>query len=72
MERAAGLAAEILSGWAPVITDLRLVPSSGGRFEVRLDDEVIFSKKGLGRHAAPGEVVGEVRARLGPEVLEER
>jgi len=48
------------------------VPSTGGRFEVTLDDELIFSKASIGRHAEPGEVVGEVRARLGPEVFEER
>jgi len=44
------------------------VPSSKGRFEVTLDDELIFSKSALGRHAAPGEVAGLVRARIGPEV----
>ena len=45
------------------------MPSSGGRFEITLDGEVIFSKKTLGRHAEPGEVVGLLRERLGPEVL---
>jgi selenoprotein W-related protein len=48
------------------------VPSSGGRFEVTLDDELIYSKKALARHAEPGEVVALVRARLGPELLEAR
>ena len=72
MDRAAGLAAEILGGWAPLITDLRLIPSTGGRFEVTLDDELIFSKTALGRHAEPGEVVGEVRSRLGAELLDDR
>ena len=72
MDRAAGLAAEILGGWAPVITDLRLIPSTGGRFEVTLDDELIFSKTASGRHAEPGEVVSEVRSRLGAELLDDR
>jgi selenoprotein W-related protein len=45
-----------------------LIPSSKGRFEVTLDDELIFSKAGLGRHANPGEVAGLVRERIGPEV----
>jgi hypothetical protein len=37
---------------------------------VTLDDELIFSKAALRRHAEPGEVVALVRARLGTEVLE--
>ncbi len=48
---------------------LELLPSSKGRFEVTLDDELIFSKASLGRHAKPGEVVALIRERIGPEVL---
>ena len=33
------------------------MPSSGGRFEVMANDTLLFSKKALGRHAEPGEVV---------------
>jgi predicted Rdx family selenoprotein len=44
------------------------VPSSGGRFEVTLDDELIFSKAALKRHAEPGEIAGIVRDRIGPEI----
>jgi selenoprotein W-related protein len=51
-----------------VIEEIELVPSSKGRFEVTLDGELIFSKASLGRHAQPGEVVGLVRDRMGPEV----
>jgi selenoprotein W-related protein len=57
-----------LNGWAPIIAGIDLLPSSKGRFEVTLDDELIFSKAGLGRHAQPGEVAGLVRDRIGPEV----
>ncbi len=32
-------------------------PSSGGRFEVTLDESPIFEKSKLGRHAQPGEVL---------------
>ena len=46
-----------------------LIPSSQGRFEVVLDGELVFSKKGLGRHAEPGEVVGTLRDRIGPEIV---
>jgi len=66
--RAVGLADELLTGWAPIIKTIDLLPSSKGRFEVTLDGELIFSKAGLGRHAKPGEVAALVRARIGPEV----
>jgi selenoprotein W-related protein len=66
--RAVGLTDELLTGWAPVIKDIELLPSSKGRFEVTLDDELIFSKANLGRHAKPGEIAGLVRERIGPEV----
>ena len=68
MPRAVGLTDELLSGWAPIIADVVLVPSSNGRFEVTLDGELIFSKADLGRHAEPGEVAGIVRDRIGPEI----
>ena len=45
--------------------EVRLIPSSGGVFEVKLDGEPIFSKKALRRHAEPGEVVRLVRERRG-------
>jgi predicted Rdx family selenoprotein len=47
---------------------VELIPSSGGRFEVTLDGELIFSKAKLRRHAKPGEIAGLVRDRVGPEV----
>jgi selenoprotein W-related protein len=65
--RAVGLADELLSGWAPLIADLALLPSSKGRFEVTLDGELIFSKATIGRHAKAGEIARLVRDRIGPE-----
>ncbi|MDQ6617955.1 MAG: Rdx family protein [Actinomycetota bacterium] len=50
---------------------VELLPSSKGRFEVILDNELIFSKASLGRHAKPGEVVALLRDRIGPPVLQE-
>jgi selenoprotein W-related protein len=63
--RAVGLTDELLQHWAPVIKGIQLIPSSGGRFEVILDGELIFSKAALKRHAEPGEVAGLVEKRLG-------
>ena len=68
MPRAVGLTDELLTGWAPIIEKIDLVPSSQGRYEITLDGELIFSKAALGRHAEPGEVIDLVRARIGPEI----
>ena len=51
-----------------MLASVELLPSSKGRFEVILDDDLIFSKAALGRHASPGEVAGLVRDRIGPEI----
>jgi len=42
-----------------------LTPSGGGVFEVAVDGALVFSKKALGRHAQPGEIVRLIRERLG-------
>jgi len=34
-----------------------LIPSKGGRFEVRRDDEPVYEKSKTLRHAEPGEVM---------------
>jgi selenoprotein W-related protein len=57
------LAAELKEAWPD--TDVRLIPSSGGVFEVKVDNELVFSKKALRRHAEPGEVVKLIRTRSG-------
>ena len=57
------MAAELKQVWPE--TDVQLIPSSGGVFEVKVDGDLIFAKKALRRHAEPGEVVGLIRARSG-------
>jgi len=37
-----------------------MVRSSGGVFEVSVDGRQIFSKKALGRHAQPGEIMKRI------------
>ena len=44
---------------------MRLIPSSGGAFEVTVDGELVFSKKARRRHAEPGEVLRLVRDSAG-------
>ena len=57
------MAAELKQAWPE--TDVRLIPSSGGVFEVKVDSELVFSKKALRRHAEPGEVVKLIQVRGG-------
>jgi selenoprotein W-related protein len=46
---------------------VRLIESSGGLFEVQVDGDLVFSKKALGRHAEPGEVVRLIEQRRAQE-----
>jgi len=48
---------ELLKAKATEIATLRLIPSSGGVFEVTAGGRTIFSKKQLGRRPEPGEVL---------------
>jgi selenoprotein W-related protein len=45
--------------------DVALAPSGGGVLEVTLGDTLLFSKKQLGRHAQPGEVLALIRDAVG-------
>ena len=60
------LADEVLSRWAPIVRAVELVSGSHGTYDITLDGEVIFSKKGKGRFPKPGEVAGEFEKTLGP------
>ena len=63
--QAIATAEEAIDLWADRLSDVRLEPSTGGRFEVTLDDELIFSKAQLDRHAEPGEIKGLIQSRIG-------
>jgi selenoprotein W-related protein len=53
------LVAELQQAFPGIET--KLVPSSGGRFEVTVDGRTVFSKHALRRHAEPGEIVEAIR-----------
>ena len=55
------LSGDLVREFEQEIQSLELLPSDGGRFEVRVNGDLVFSKKQLGRHAEPGEVAGIVR-----------
>jgi selenoprotein W-related protein len=55
------LANELLKEFEYDLQGLTLIPSDGGKFEVSVNDRLVFSKLQTHRHAEPGEVVGLVR-----------
>jgi selenoprotein W-related protein len=63
------LTEELLELFTPVIKELTLIPSGGGRFEVKVDDNLIYSKKATGRHANPGEVIQLFQDKTGVEPM---
>jgi selenoprotein W-related protein len=56
---------ELIKHYEHVIEEIKLVPSDGGRFEVTVNGQLLFSKLQLHRHAEAGEVAGLVRTLVG-------
>jgi len=55
--------AEIIKAYESRIDSIKLIPADGGKFEVIVDDKLVYSKLETGRHVEQGEVtklVGEV------------
>jgi selT/selW/selH-like putative selenoprotein len=46
--------------------ELGLRSGSKGRFEISVDEQLIFSKKKLGRFPHPGEIIKLAEPMLGP------
>ena len=61
--RAAWLAQELLTTFESDLGRVSLVPGSGGIFEVRLNGEIIFSRKMAGRYPEAKEIKQLVRDR---------
>ena len=51
------LADALLKDYEHLIESVALIPSDGGRFEVSVNGELVFSKLQLKRHAEAGEIV---------------
>lgn len=56
---------DLLKSYEHLIEMIMLVPSDGGRFEVTVNGELLYSKLNTHRHAEPGEVLGLVRKLVG-------
>ena len=50
------MAASLLNKLESEIETITLIPSDGGRYEVLVNDKLVYSKLKTGRHAEPGEV----------------
>jgi selenoprotein W-related protein len=56
---------DLLKYYEHVIETVTLVPSDGGKFEVTVNGELLYSKLNTHRHAEPGEVLSLVRKIVG-------
>jgi selenoprotein W-related protein len=56
--------AELLKAYETKIEKIALVPSEGGRFEVTVNGQLLYSKLETGRHLEDGEIVEIVGRHL--------
>ena len=52
------LAQELLKDYEHVIEGITLIPLDGGKFEVSVNGELVYSKLQSKRHAEAGEILG--------------
>lgn len=62
--RAVALAENLLNEHKNSLGMVNIIPSSGGVFEVKLGDELAFSKKELGRFPEDNEVENIIKSKL--------
>ncbi len=67
MLRAAWLAQELPNTFGQDLGEVALQPGTGGIMEIRLDDELIFSRKEAGRFPESKELKQLVRDRIDPD-----
>lgn len=56
--------ADLLKEYEYMFESIRVIPSDGGRFEVTVNDKLLYSKLSTNRHVEPGEVNRLVRKYL--------
>ncbi len=67
MLRAAWMAQELLTTFPAEIGEIALLPGTGGVFEIRVNDELVWSRKEQGRFPDIKELKQLVRDRIAPE-----
>jgi selenoprotein W-related protein len=55
---------ELLKKYEFQINSIKLIPSDGGRFEVKVDNNLVYSKLQTGQHIEPGELIQLVGVHL--------
>ncbi len=65
--RSSWMAQEILSAFSEEISELSLVPGSGGVFEIKLNQELIWSRKNEGRFPDIKELKRLIRDQVAPD-----
>lgn len=65
--RAAWMAQELLTTFSYELGEVALIPGTGGIFEVRLNNELIYSRKEHGRFPESKELKQLVRDKIAPE-----
>ena len=65
--RAAWLAQELLTTFEEELGEVALRPGTGGVFEIRVNDELLWSRKQEGRFPEAKEVKQRVRDRVAPD-----
>ncbi|MFL6147774.1 MAG: SelT/SelW/SelH family protein [Pseudonocardiaceae bacterium] len=65
--RATWMAQELLATFETELGEVALVPGAGGVFEVRVDDETIWSRKARGTFPDLAELKRLVRDRIAPD-----
>lgn len=58
------LAEALLDEFGADMTELKLVPSFGGAFEIAVDGEMVFSKKQQHRHPTIEEIKKVVKSKI--------
>lgn len=65
--RASWMAQELLMTFGEDLGEVALVPGTGGIFEIRLNEEVLWNKKAKGCYPEPKEIKQMVRDRIDPD-----
>lgn len=65
--RAAWLAQELLTTFEVELGEVALIPGSGGVFEIRVGDRLIWSRRSEGRFPEAKEIKQRVRDYIAPE-----
>lgn len=57
-----------MSNYQHVIESFRFITGSKGVFHFVVDGQTLFSKKEIGRHAEPGEIIKLFQEYIGPDI----